>query len=65
MEKFITKNTKSGSHRTHVANSKKRNQPVCGGGNSARSAQWQEVFTEPNCKRCLTIIERSFKNESQ
>lgn len=32
--------------------------PVCGGGNSARSAEWQTDLGEPNCRRCLAILKR-------
>ena len=52
----ITKNAKRGRHRVHVANT--NHAPVCGGGNSARSAQWQEVILEPDCQRCLAIQKR-------
>ena len=50
----IQKNTKTGQHRVHVSNA--NGAPVCGGGNSARKAQWQEVILEANCARCQAII---------
>jgi hypothetical protein len=56
MTKFLMKNTKSGSHRTHLAIN--GSTPLCGGGNSARSVQLQEVFTEADCARCLAILKR-------
>lgn len=52
----ITKNTKTGNHRVHEATVD--HAPVCGGGNSARSAQWHTVFLEPDCKRCAAILQR-------
>jgi hypothetical protein len=52
----ITKNTKRGKHRIHAVNAYRG--PVCGGGNSARSAEWQEVILEPNCRRCAAILQR-------
>ena len=52
----ITKNTKTGRHRVHIANA--NHAPLCGGGNSARSAQWQEVIIPADCRRCLKIQER-------
>ncbi len=52
----ITKNTKTGHHRVHAGNA--NGAPVCGGGNSARSAQWQQVIIEPDCQRCAQILIR-------
>jgi hypothetical protein len=51
----IIKNTKRGCHRIHVLNGLV---PLCGGGHGARAAQWQEVILEPDCKRCLAILEK-------
>jgi hypothetical protein len=31
--------------------------PLCGGGNGARGAQWQEVLLQVDCRRCLAIQE--------
>ena len=50
----ITKGTKTGQHRVHTSNS--NGAPLCGGGNSARTAQWQEVILPPDCKRCEQIL---------
>ena len=50
----ITKETKTGHHVVHTLSLDGR--PVCGGGNSARSAQWQTTMEEPNCRRCATIL---------
>lgn len=53
----IQQNTKSGKElRVHQSN--ENGAPICGGGNSARSAQWQEVLIEANCARCRTIVEQ-------
>lgn len=52
----ITKNTKTGKHRVHIPAS--GGTPLCGGGNSARSAQWQEVIIAADCRRCLSIQKR-------
>jgi hypothetical protein len=52
----LVKNTKSGVHRVHAINA--LGKPVCGGGHQARVAEWQTDLAEPNCKRCLTILER-------
>ena len=52
----IVKNTKRGKYRIHAANSNYA--PICGGGNSARGAQWQEVILEPDCQRCAQILQR-------
>jgi hypothetical protein len=60
--KFLTKERSHGKHRTHVMNT--NGAPVCGGGNSARNTQWQEVFTDPDCNRCLIIIERRNRNQT-
>ena len=51
----ITKNTKRGCRRVHILNGLV---PLCGGGHGARAAQWQEIILEPDCKRCLAIIEK-------
>lgn len=59
----ITKNTKRGRHRVHAVNA--NHAPICGGGNSARSAQWQEVLLEPDCRRCLAIQKRQRDVASQ
>jgi hypothetical protein len=59
----LTKNSKSLSQRTHAATAQHR--PVCGGGNGARKAGWQEDFAAPNCKRCLTILDRRAKKGAQ
>ena len=49
----IEKGTKTGKHRIHISNA--NGAPLCGGGNSARNAQWQETMLQPNCKRCASI----------
>ena len=59
----ITKSTKTGLHRVHAVNA--NHAPICGGGNSARSAQWQEVIIEPDCRRCLKILEFRNKRKEQ
>lgn len=52
----IVKATIHGSHRVHASNA--NHAPVCGGGNSARHANWQEDFSGITCLRCLTILQR-------
>ena len=52
----LVKNTKTGTHRVHAINA--LGKPVCGGGHHARSAEWQTDLAEPNCKRCLAILNR-------
>ncbi len=38
--------------------------PVCGGGNGAKTAQWQEDIGEPNCAACAAISYR-LKHKAQ
>jgi hypothetical protein len=58
----ITKNCRHGRHRIHLAqglaDEPSALRPLCGGGNSARGAQWQEVLIEVDCRRCRQILER-------
>src|SRR5579863_8681867 len=54
----IHKTSGGGRKKIHLSSPERR--PVCGGGNSARSAQWQECILEANCRRCLEIRERKF-----
>jgi hypothetical protein len=50
----IVKATNHGRHVVHAMS--KAGKPVCGGGNGAKKADWQEDLGEPNCDRCLLIL---------
>lgn len=50
----IVKATIHGAHRVHASNA--NHAPVCGGGNSARQANWQEDIGGITCLRCISII---------
>lgn len=52
----IVRNSTKKKFRVHAPNA--NHAPVCGGGNSARGAHWQETFEEPNCKRCEKILNK-------
>jgi len=61
--KAITKERKHGRHVVHSSTAAGR--PVCGGGNAGRTAVWQEVIIDPDCKRCLAILnKRKAQNET-
>lgn len=71
----IVKNSKTGRHVVHSTSSAlvhalstggstgltPGSRPICGGGNSARSAQWQTTMEEPNCRRCAEILQRKLR----
>jgi hypothetical protein len=50
-------------HRVHA--STPDHKPICGGGNSARTAQWQETIMDPDCKRCIKILADQQKRKEQ
>jgi hypothetical protein len=52
----LVKSTISGTHRVHAPTGDFK--PVCGGGNGARSANWQEDIGAVTCLRCITILKK-------
>ncbi len=50
----ITKATQHGRHVAHATNAD--GNAVCGGGNGAKKANWQQDLGEPSCARCLLIL---------
>jgi hypothetical protein len=59
----LVKATIHGSHRVHAA--RVGGGVVCGGGNGAKTANWQEDIGAVTCLRCLAILKRRASTQEQ
>jgi hypothetical protein len=59
----ITQNATRRKYRIHSTNA--NGAPVCGGGNAARTAQWQQVILATDCQRCAQILKRRYHQQTK